>query len=181
MSNRKNTLHFYFQIPAETFTGYGPEFTCFWLSEGFKYITLNYSIHFNSYEVLPQKQLEYHQKSVTRPVMCGVFNKQTKQPLFPQTLCFGLSIHWTGYIYRFSGSGHTGRISFTQFCVCFVSDWYAPVSLFKHCPCRLLPDLCKPIIKFPSCSAPNKSVRSHLAWYQMMAPPVPYAKHCITV
>lgn len=75
-------------------------------------------------EVLPQKQLEarrYHQKSATRPVTYGVFNKQTKQPLLPQTLCSWLGIHRTAYIYRFSGSGHTGRISFTQFCVCFVS------------------------------------------------------------
>lgn len=135
-------------------------------------------------EVLPQKQLEatgYHQKSVPRPVTYGVSNKQTKQPLFLQTLCFGPGIHRMGYIYRFSGSSHTGKISFAQFCVCFVSRWHTPVSLSKHCPYRLLPGLRKRVTKFSSCRAPHKkSVRSHFGLYPVMALPVPCVKPCVT-
>lgn len=89
-------------------------------------------------------------------------------------LCFRPIIHWTGHIYQRSGSGHTFRISLMWFCVSFLSHWYIPVSLSKHCPYRLLPGLlCKSIAKFSSFSlSRKKNVRSHLGSYQMMVPPV---------
>jgi len=166
------------------FTVYGPKFVCFWLSEGFK---IYCSKLLNSFQWMKDLWLwKTYRKSTKSQLqdLLGVESLINKQSSHSSHRLFLLDWAFTGQdtSIGFSGSGHTGRISFTQFCVCFVSCWYTPVSLSKLCPCRLLPDFCKPIIKFSSCSASHKqSVRSHLGLYQMNAPPVPHAKHSITL
>lgn len=147
------------------FTDYGPKFACFWLSEGFKMYYF--------------KLLDSLQKPWKSFCESNLKLQDTNQSKLPDTfhvessinklsshcshrLCFRPIIHWTGHIYQLSGSGHNVRISLARFCVSFLSHWYIPVWLSKHCPYRLLSGLlCKAIAKFSSRSVSRKkSVRS---------------------